>query len=445
MTRIRIHNPCNEHTRYFRYYNYFWDKFTDFLKTKFEVEENRYFKNAHTERFKISLEKGISDYLPILECEYVIENLDNGEFVILSVADELYGGVLNEKENPFLKKVLISQFIPEKIERHTLENFNKYSPWTYFQCTMDDLEFYREKRKSIENKIEKMYFRGDERNRTILHHFDQVYLENPGRTTAENYFNEVINYEVGLSIGGVGEMCYRDIEYMALEIPFIRFEYQTKMIPDLIPNYHYISIPLDEDIPQINLITCDRVGNYHHAKKIESKFREVIKDKELLNFISSNARTYYENNLVLDKLIENTYKILNLEDWVVDIDDSVISKDIERVKTIFLDIDGTLVEHSENLTKQITEPLKLIDGTLEKLLEWDRKGYNIILTTGRRESHRAQTEKQLTELGVFYDELIMGIGGGDRIIINDRKKNKISDTAFAINIDRNSGIKNIDI
>jgi hypothetical protein len=39
----------------------------------------------------------------------------------------------------------------------------------------------------------------------------------------------------------------------------------------------------------------------------------------------------------------------------------------------------------------------------------------------------------------------MGIGGGDRVLINDRKKNKISDTAFAVNLDRNEGIKNIQI
>ena len=316
MTRIRIHNPCNEHTRYFRYYNYFWDKFTDFLKTKFEVEENRYFENAHTERFKISLQNGTSDYLSILECEYVIENLDNGEFVILSIADELYESVLGERENPYLKKVLISQFIPEKIEQHTLENFHKYSPWTYFQCGMDDLEFYRKKRKSIDNKIEKMYFRGDKRGRSILKYFDSIYLENPSRTNSEEYFNEVINYEVGLSIGGVGEMCYRDIEYMALEIPFIRFEYQTKMIPNLIPNFHYISIPIDDDLPQVNLIKRDRLGNYKHTKKIESKFREVIKNKEFLKFISNNAREYYENNITLDNLIKKTFKSLNLDTWV---------------------------------------------------------------------------------------------------------------------------------
>lgn len=317
MTRIRIHNPCNEHTRYYRYYNYFWDKFTDFLKTKFEVEENRYFENAHIERFKIKLQKGTYHFLDILECEYVIENLDNGEFVILSVADELGPCTISEKQNPYLKKVLISQFIPKKIELHTGENYKKYSPWTYFQCSMDDLEFYREKRKSIENKIEKMYFRGDERNRTILNYFNPIFLEKPKRTNSEDYFNELINYEVGLSIGGVGEMCYRDIEYMALEIPFIRFEYQTKLSPNLIPNFHYISITPDDDNPEINHINYDRMGDYTHAKKIESKFREVIKNKDLLEFVSKNAREYYENNLVLDKLIKNTFSILHLDDWIV--------------------------------------------------------------------------------------------------------------------------------
>jgi hypothetical protein len=53
-------------------------------------------------------------------------------------------------ENPFFKKCLISQFIPHKIESHTKEYFYKYSPWTYFQCTMTNLEDYRKKRKNIE-------------------------------------------------------------------------------------------------------------------------------------------------------------------------------------------------------------------------------------------------------------------------------------------------------
>jgi hypothetical protein len=116
-----------------------------------------------------------------------------------------------------------------------------------------------------------------------------------------------------------------------------------------------------------------------------------------------------------------------------------------RPKTIFCDIDGTLVTHG--LPTENTSPLKalyLLPGTIEKLSEWDAKGYNIILTTGRRESMRKATEEQLADLGIFYDRLIMGIGGGDRIVINDCKPDG-RQTAFAFNIKRNEGIKDINI
>lgn len=116
---------------------------------------------------------------------------------------------------------------------------------------------------------------------------------------------------------------------------------------------------------------------------------------------------------------------------------------MNRAKTIFLDIDGTLIHHTGILSEQLNDDIKLIDGTIEKLLEWDKKGYNIILTTGRRESMRNETERQLKKLKIFYDKLIMGIGGGERIIINDKKLHDDNNTCRAINIERNSGIKNI--
>ena len=37
----------------------------------------------------------------------------------------------------------------------------------------------------------------------------------------------------------------------------------------------------------------------------------------------------------------------------------------------------------------------------------------------------------------------MGIGGGIRVLVNDRKKDKEYDTALAINLKRNEGIKSI--
>ena len=116
-----------------------------------------------------------------------------------------------------------------------------------------------------------------------------------------------------------------------------------------------------------------------------------------------------------------------------------------RPKTIFCDIDGTLVRHDPpHLTAKPNYKMQILEGTLEKLMEWDKKGYNIILTTGRKESLRVVTEKQLAEAGIFYDQLVMGIGGGERYLINDCKEDG-AQYAKAINITRNQGIKNINI
>lgn len=117
-----------------------------------------------------------------------------------------------------------------------------------------------------------------------------------------------------------------------------------------------------------------------------------------------------------------------------------------RPKTIICDIDGTLIKHINpcNAARNIHLPV-LLKGTEEKLRDWDKKGYNIILLTGRKESLRKVTENQLSKVGIFYDQLIMGIGGGKRYLINDRKSDSIEDYAIAINLERNKGIKNINI
>ena len=113
-----------------------------------------------------------------------------------------------------------------------------------------------------------------------------------------------------------------------------------------------------------------------------------------------------------------------------------------KPKTIICDIDGVLLEHrNQGLSSQLNAtPL---NGTIEKINEWDAKGYNIILITGRRESLRNKTEQQLSMYDIFYDQLIMGVGGGDRIVVNDRKPNSERDTAYSINLYRNEGIEDV--
>lgn len=116
-----------------------------------------------------------------------------------------------------------------------------------------------------------------------------------------------------------------------------------------------------------------------------------------------------------------------------------------RPKTLIVDIDGTLIHHFGSLSAQIINPPKMLPGVREKFDEWDKLGYRIILLTGRKESMREATVKQLQDLHIVYDQLIMGVGGGVRVLINDYKLNSKEPTAIAVNVERNEGIASINI
>ena len=119
---------------------------------------------------------------------------------------------------------------------------------------------------------------------------------------------------------------------------------------------------------------------------------------------------------------------------------------MSRSKTIFCDLDGTLVKHSNPIDVQNPNlELEVLPGTQKRLVEWDTKGYYIVITTGRKESARQPTIKQLSRAGIIYDQLIMGFGGGDRILINDRKKDSERNTASVINLTRNKGVEDVEL
>ena len=114
-------------------------------------------------------------------------------------------------------------------------------------------------------------------------------------------------------------------------------------------------------------------------------------------------------------------------------------------KTIFCDIDGTIFKHKGDIIKNILEPPEILNGVIDKFKEWDKNNYKIILTTGRKESSREQTKEQLKSLGISYDELIMGLPNGDRILINDKKEKGIDNTAYSYNLVRNGGMNNLNL
>lgn len=117
----------------------------------------------------------------------------------------------------------------------------------------------------------------------------------------------------------------------------------------------------------------------------------------------------------------------------------------EKPKTIFCDIDGTLVKHAHRFSDlKDTEPI-LLPGVREKFNQWDSQGHKIILCTARKESAREMTESHLRTLGLCWDTLIMGVTSGQRVLINDKLNVAHTDRAIGINVITNEGFKSIEL
>jgi mannose-6-phosphate isomerase-like protein (cupin superfamily) len=114
-------------------------------------------------------------------------------------------------------------------------------------------------------------------------------------------------------------------------------------------------------------------------------------------------------------------------------------------KTIFCDIDGTLMKHSGDIVDNYKNNPITLNDVIQNIKQWEKLNYKIILTTGRKECLRDITTKQLLDAGIIFDDLIMGLPNGYRVIINDKKENSPENTAYAINVVRNKGLTCLDL
>lgn len=90
-----------------------------------------------------------------------------------------------------------------------------------------------------------------------------------------------------------------------------------------------------------------------------------------------------------------------------------------KQNTYFFDLDGTILMHSHRYSNLKTDN-QLCPGVKEALDEIDSRGDKIILVSARKESARKFTEEILDYLLVPYDQLILGVSQGCRIIVNDK-------------------------
>lgn len=112
--------------------------------------------------------------------------------------------------------------------------------------------------------------------------------------------------------------------------------------------------------------------------------------------------------------------------------------------TLIFDVDGVLLEHDKGFHGKLEKykyPSKPIIENIKLLNSFSSRGDTIILITARPETERKNLENELLKFGVNYNKLLMGVPGGTRILINDKKpSNENFKTAFAIETKRNQNI-----
>jgi hypothetical protein len=106
-------------------------------------------------------------------------------------------------------------------------------------------------------------------------------------------------------------------------------------------------------------------------------------------------------------------------------------------RTLFLDIDGTLIKNSGAYFKPNWGMQPKLDRSVAHIKTLHERGRTqIILTTSRPESFREVTEKQLKEAGVPYDHIVFGMFHAQRVLVNDYAKTNPFPSASAINLKR---------
>lgn len=108
------------------------------------------------------------------------------------------------------------------------------------------------------------------------------------------------------------------------------------------------------------------------------------------------------------------------------------------VKTFFVDIDGIIVKNSAEYFRPFWGATEGIKENVEVLKELYKGGSQIILTTSRKESYRAVTERQLRKLGIKYHHLLMDMYHSQRVLVNDFAGSNPYPSAVAVNIPRDS-------
>jgi choline kinase len=204
--------------------------------------------------------------------------------------------------------------------------------------------------------------------------------------------------------------------------------------------------PDQDDLEGIN-IEKGLIGVYAFSKSrnflelYEDCQGELVEDSEMfLSHVLSGAIS--KSSVKLDRIFIEYFISMGTESKIAYAQERLLSPlRLKDPSTIFIDLDGTLVLHDTGLLgdegKFSKELIPLDEQELQTLHELWNEGTKIVITTARPEFERINVLHGLTSMNIRFDQLIMGITGGTRYLVNDSKDSVPSfPTAIAVQVNR---------
>ena len=190
----------------------------------------------------------------------------------------------------------------------------------------------------------------------------------------------------------------------------------------------------------VNISEKELVSNYigiggyifENTDIFKKTYKELLKVRNINTF--SIAHIIYKcilNNIIFNAIeIDTYYDFTYYEDW---------KKYCLKFKTLFIDIDGTLVLNSGEYSKQKWGDTDQLSENVKFLKELYKTGYiQIILTTSRKNKYEKTTLEQLKQFKIPYDNILFDLYHCKRYLVNDYADSNPYPSAIAINLKRNS-------
>lgn len=293
----------------------------------------------------------------------------------------------------------------------------------YFVCLSEHQEKYQFL-KGFQEELEDI---------RIIHKTEFIFLDQPTKDQPETVYNAIKKAHISGPIfvkdsdnffrarcKGGNFVCFANLNNSGLVKP---------------KNKSYII--LDSNGSIANIVEKQVISPYFCVGGYGFESAQIFVDT--IDQINYNTERYISNAIF--QLILNGSLFLGKE--VTDYKDWGTLEDWDRFKrtyaTLFIDIDGTLVENSSSHFPPYIGNTPAIQANVEILKTlYKSDKFQIILTTSRPEKYRTLTIEQMKDLGLPFDHLIMGLYHSKRIIVNDYSHSNPYKSCDSINLKRNS-------